>query len=355
MILQSIAYIAYTMSEKKEVTIYDIAERLKLSPSTVSRGLRNHPAIRKNTIARIQEMARAMNYQQNTFASNLRSNRSNTIGVILPRFESSFLSSVVSSIEKVVRSKGYNLLVSQSYDSMVLEKENVKTLYNNRIEGLLINLTPETNDLTHLDIFLEKGVPVVLFDRVKSPVGCGCTTVTIDNRQAGYDVTSHLASQGCRRIVYLGENTTCPVFGERAKGYRDAIAEHGLDADPELVIEGHLNTETGARVVDRILRMKKRPDGIFCGNDMSAASVMFELKQRGIRIPGEIAISGFNNTYLSRIVEPSLTTVKYPGDEMGRIAADSLMEILDQESQVATQNVLLRHELIIRDSSNKNL
>lgn len=341
------------MAGNKEVTIYDIAVRLNLSPSTVSRGLRNHPSIRKNTIARIQETARAMNYQQNTFASNLRSNRSNTIGIILPRFESSFLSSVVSSIEKVVRSKGYNLLVSQSYDSVKLEKENLKTLFNNRVEGLLINLSPETNDLSHLDLFLKKGIPIVLFDRVQSPVGCGCTTVTIDNFQAGYDVTSHLISQGCKRIVYLGENTTCPVFGERARGYWEALVQNGLKADPELVIEEHLNTDTGALVVDRILKMKKRPDGIFAGNDMAAASLMFELKQRGVDIPGEMAICGFNNTYVSGIVEPSLTTVRYPGDEMGRIAASSLMEILDHESQVATQNVLLKHELIIRDSTRR--
>ncbi len=342
------------MSEKKEVTIYDIAEKLKLSPSTVSRGLRNHPAIRKKTIERIQEMAAAMNYQQNTFASNLRSNRSKTIGVILPRFESSFLSSVVSSIEKVIRNKGYNLLVSQSYDSNPLEKENIQTHFNNRVEGLLINLTPETNDLSHLDLFLKKGIPVVLFDRVKSQSGSGFTTVSIDNKQAGYDVTRHLISQGCKRIVYLGGNTTCPVFGDRAKGYWQALAEHGLEANSELVIEEHLNTETGALVVDRILNMKKRPDGIFAGNDMAAVSLMFELKKRGVRIPDDIAIAGFNDTYMSRIVEPSLTTVKYPGDEMGKIAANSLLEILDHESHVATQNILLKHELLVRNSSLRN-
>ena len=339
------------MSVKKEVTIYDIAEKLKLSPSTVSRGLRNHPAIRMKTITRIKEMARAMNYQQNTFASNLRNNRSNTIGVILPSFESVFLSSVVSSIERVVRSKGYNLLVSQSQDSTQLEKENLLTHFNSRVEGLLINLTPETSDITHLDLFLKKGIPVVLFDRVKSQTGSGCTTVSIDNRQAGYDVTSHLISQGCKRIVYLGANTTCPVFGERAKGYRQALTEHGLECDPELVIEEHLNTDTGSRVVDRVLKMKNRPDGIFAGNDMAAASLMFELRNRGVAIPGDIAIAGFNDTFLSRIVEPSLTTVNYPGEEMGRIAASSLMEILDHESHVVIQNIMLRHELIIRNSS----
>lgn len=352
--MQPIAYIA-AMSEKKEVTIYDIADRLKLSPSTVSRGLRNHPAIRKNTIARIQEMAREMHYQRNSFARNLRSNRSNTIGVILPRFESSFLSSVVSGIEKVVRDKGYNLLVSQSYDSNELEKENLNTLFNNRVEGLLINLTPETTDINHLDLFVNKGIPVVLFDRVGDSVNCGCTTVSIDNRKAGYEVTSHLIAQGCKRIAYLGENTTCPVFGERAKGYWQALEEHGLMADPELVFEEHLNTETGALIVDKILNMKQRPDGIFAGNDMAAVSLMHELKARGVKIPGEMAIAGFNNTYLSEIIEPSLTSVKYPGNEMGKIAANCLLEMLEKESHVMTQNILLKHDLIVRDSSKRDI
>ncbi len=239
-------------------------------------------------------------------------------------------------------------------DSNELEKENLTTLFNNRVEGLLINLTPETKDIEHLNLFIKKGIPVVLFDRIISPSDCGCTTVSINNRQAGYDVTSHLISQGCKRIVYLGENTTCPVFGGRAKGYWQALSEHGLKADPELIIEEHLNTDTGVQVVDRILSMKDRPDGIFAGNDMAAASLMFELKSRGVLIPDEIAISGFNNTYISGIVEPSLTTVKYPSDELGRIAANCLMEILDKESQVATQNILLKHELIVRDSTKRH-
>ncbi len=341
------------MSGKKEVTIYDIAERLNLSASTVSRGLRNHPAIRKKTISRIQAMALELNYQQNTFASSLRSNRSNTIGVILPRFESSFLSSVVSSIEKVVRGKGYKLLLSQSFDSNKLEKENLETHFNNRVEGLLINLTPETTDLDHLDLFLKKGIPVVLFDRVISRPGFGFITVSIDNRQAGYDVTSHLISQGCKRIAYLGENTSCSVFGERARGYREALADHGALADPEMIITDHLDTETGARVVERILKMKNRPDGIFAGNDMAAASLMYELKQRGVSIPGEIAFAGFNNSYLSQVIEPALTSVIYPGVEMGQTAANSLMEILEHENPVVIRNIILRHELIVRESSLK--
>ena len=189
------------MNQKKEVTIYDIAKALNLSASTVSRGLRNHPAIRKETTRKIIDKARAMGYQQNTFARNLRKNRSNTLGVILPRLDSSFQSSVVAGIEKKVNQKGYNLIISQSHESVEKEKVNISTMYNSRVEGLLISLACDTRDLNHLDMFFGKGIPVVLFDRVKVDSHYKCTSVVIDNKKAGYDATSHLIEQGCRRIM----------------------------------------------------------------------------------------------------------------------------------------------------------
>ncbi len=144
------------MAVRKETTIYDIAKALNLSASTVSRGLRSHPAIKNETVALIQETANRMNYQQNTFASNLRRNSSNTIGVVFPRFESSFMPAVISGIEKVVRSKGYQLIASQSFDSKEMEVENLQALFNSRVDGLLVSLSPETEKLNHLDIFLKK-------------------------------------------------------------------------------------------------------------------------------------------------------------------------------------------------------
>ena len=342
------------MAVKREITIYDIAERLGLSASTVSRGLRNHPAIRKETVDRIQKMAAKMNYQQNTFASKLRSNRSNTIGVILPLFESSFMSAVVSSMERVIRSKGYNLVVSQSFDSNSIQRENIETHFNNRVDGLLINMTPETEQMDDVNMFVNKGIPVVLFDRVLKQSQDICATVSINNRKAGYDVTRHLISQGCKRIVYLGENTTCMVFGERYRGYMDALLESGMDTDPDLVIRGHLNTETGARVVKQILKMKKRPDGIFAGNDMSAVSLMIELKKAGVSIPQDISIAGFNNVYLSGVVQPALTTVNYPAIEMGQVAAEILMKMLASDQKEDPQSIILDHELIVRESTMRN-
>lgn len=341
------------MPNKPEVTIYDIAKELNLSASTVSRGLRNHPVIKQETIDRIKEVAGRMGYQQNPFASNLRKNRSGTIGVILPRFESTFMAAVVSGIELEIRNRGYNLVISQSLDSVKVEKDNIKTFFNNRVEGLLISLTPESTDLSSLDAFFRKQVPVVLFDRVGKGAECLCTTVVINNRQAGFEATTHLLEQGCKRIVYLGENDTCSVFGERATGYKEALGRYGLEPDPELMIFDNLNEGAGLRTVERILKMKKQPDGIFAANDVSAVSVMTELKRNGFRIPQDMAMVGFNNGHVSRIVEPALTTINYPAVEMGQIAASSLITLLDQDKQVATQNILLKHELVVRESSLK--
>lgn len=339
------------MPVQRETTIYDIARELNLSPSTVSRGLRNHPAIKEETVERIHEAALAMNYQQNTFASKLRSNRSNTIGIVVPRLESAFLGSVVTSIEREIRSRGYHLHVSQSFDSLEQEKQILDVLYNSRVEGLLINLSPETKGLEHLEMFHKKNIPVVLFDRVEQSPTCSCTSISINNYQAGYDVTRHLIDEGCKRIAYVTLNMNCMVFGERGRGYLDAIRDAGLEHHPEMVLEEQMNMDTGALVVDKLLALNPRPDGVFAGIDMSAASLMHELKSRGVGIPEDMAIAGFNNSDLSRMIEPQLTTVHYPTKEMGRMAAKSLMEMLDTRSQVAAQNIVLKHELKIRPSS----
>jgi len=339
------------MPEKREVTIYDIAKKLNLSASTVSRGLRNHSAIKQATINRIQDAAQNMGYQQNPFASNLRKNQSNAIGVILPRFESTFMAAVVSGIEHVIRSKGYNLVLSQSIDSVKMEKENIKTLFNSRVEGLLISLTPETKGLSHLDVFFKKHIPVVIFDRVGEGAECLCTTVVINNRQAGYEATAHLLDQGCKRILYLGENQTCSVFGERANGYKEALKKYEIAYDPKLMIFDNLNEGSGSRTLEKILDMDERPDGIFAANDISAVSLMTELKRYGFRIPHDIAIVGFNNGLVSRIVEPGLTTINYPAVEMGRIAASNLISLLDRDNQIEAQSVVLKHKLVIRGSS----
>jgi LacI family transcriptional regulator len=337
------------MKSNKEVTIYDVAKALNISPSTVSRGLKDHPHIRKETKRRILITAREMGYQHNKFASNLRQNKSNTIGVIVPRLNSYFQATAIAGIEKITSQYGYNLIISQSQESAKKEISGISTLYNNRVDGLLVSLSYESKNLDPFNIFFNKDIPVVFFDRVFT---CpGCTSIVINNYRAGYEVTSHLISQGCKRIVHLGGSLLLNLYADRFGGYKQALKDNGLKFDQDLVIFSALDEKAGIEAARRILRMDKRPDGVFTANDTSAVATICELQLAGIDIPDEIAVAGFNNEPISRVIQPNLTTVHYPAQEIGEIAASTLINKLNKSQSTNLSTVVLEHTLIIRQSS----
>ena len=340
------------MSSPKEVTIYDIAKVLDLSPATVSRGLKDHPAIKKDTRKRIKDTAVEMGYQQNLFARNLRVKKTNTIGIIIPRLNSYFMSTVISGMEKIANQRGYILIISQSQESVEKEIASVNTMFNSRVDGLLVSLAFDTDNLDHFDAVLKKQIPVIFFDRVVEHAAC--TSVVIDNVKAGYDATLHLLNEGCRRVVYIGGNLKRNVYADRLKGYRLALLEKGIAFEDDLQIINNLSEQAGIEAAQQILKMQNRPDGIFAANDTSAVACIQELKQHGIRIPEDVAIVGFNNDPISRVVEPNLTTINYPGHEMGEIAASTLINAIDDLPTGTLNTLVLRHQLIIRDSSRRN-
>jgi LacI family transcriptional regulator len=337
------------MSTHKDITIYDIAEALNLSPATVSRGLKEHPSIRKDTRKRILDKAKEMGYRQNFFASNLRRNRTNTIGVIVPRLNSYFMSTVIAGMEKIANQAGYNLIISQSMESIAKEVVNVKTLYNSRVDGLLVSLAYATDDISHFEDLLEKGVPLIFFDRVFDHAQC--TSVVIDNYKAGYEVTQHLINQGCMRIAHITASLKRNVYADRLKGYKHALSDNGIAFDERLVFVNNLSEQAGVEVCKTLLQMDPRPDGIFTSNDACAVSCIRELKLAGVKIPQDIAVAGFNNDPLSKVIEPNLTTINYPGHEMGEVAASTLIRRLDQQHSASLNTIVLRHELIVRESS----
>ena len=340
---------AIDMNQVKDVTIYDIAEVLNVSPATVSRGLKDHPGIRKDTKKRIIDTARKMGYQHNKFASNLRRKRTNTIGVIIPRLNSYFMSTVIAGMEKVANQAGYNLIIGQSQESVKKEISGVTTMYNSRVDGLMISLSYDTKDTDHFTILLNKGIPLIFFDRViEHPK---CTSIVIDNVKAGFDATSHLLDQGCRRILYIGGSYTRNVYADRLKGMHKALDQKGIKHDPGLVITCNLSDQAGAESAAQILKMKELPDGIFAANDTSAVACMRELKLAGILVPRDIAVVGFNNDPISKVIEPNLTTINYPGEEMGEVAATTLINRLKDMPSPKLNTVVLDHELIIRASS----
>ena len=337
---------------EKEITIYDIAKELSISPTTVSRGLNNHPAVNKNTKQKIFDAATQMGYRSNAFASKLRKQRTNTIGVIVPRLDSNFQSSVMAGMEKVANEAGYNLIISQSLETVQKEMANARTMFENRVDGLLVSLAYDTENTDHFEPFFSKGIPLLFYDRV--PEGKQCTSIVINNIQAAHRATSLLIEQGCKRIVHISGNLKVNVYKDRLKGYKYALMDHDIPFNDDYVIPTNLSEEAGIQAAKQILQLNPRPDGIFVSNDYCAVSCIKTLKQAGISIPEDIAVVGFNNDPITRVVEPNLTSIDYPGYEMGEVAVRSLINYLDGMSDVSiTNTITLRSELVVRESSLK--
>ena len=338
------------MSSEKEVTIYDLARKLNISIATVSRALKDDPVVSKKTKKRIADLAREMGYRSNNFARNLRTQRTNTIGVIIPRINSYFMSAVIAGMENIATSEGYNLIISQSSESVEKEKANAITLFNNRVDGLMVSLAYDTDSLAHFEPFIKRKIPVIFFDRTADIPDSTC--IQINNQKAAYEATTHLISQGCRRIVHITAPPKRNVYIDRLQGYKQALADQRIGFNEDYVIVGNLSQEAGAEAAARIRQMNPLPDAVFVANDNCAVGCMVALKQMGIRIPEDIAFVGFNNDPVSTVVEPNLTTINYPGYEMGQVAARNLIYHLNGASSIdATNTIILRSELIIRESS----
>ena len=336
----------------KEVTIYNIATALNISAATVSRALKNDPVVNKKTKKRIFDLAQEMGYRTNHFARNLRQKQANTIGIIIHELNSNFITSVLAGVEKVTAEAGYDLIIAHSSESYNKEKANAKNLFDKRVDGLIASLAFDTPDLAHFQPYIDKGVPVMFFDRVEQD--SSSTVVIIDNAKCGYQATEHLIEQGCKRIAHITASLKRNVYSQRYKGYQDALFDHGIPLDEKLLIVNDLSEKAGIAAAMEILRIKPMPDGAFITNDFVAAVCMRTLKEYGINIPDDIAIVGFNNDAIGKLSEPALTTINYPGIDMGEIAARNLINHLKGISNMHhTHTIVVRTELIIRKSSLK--
>ena len=340
------------MKHEKEITIYDIAKQLSVSSATVSRALNDHSSVGAATKKKINDLAKKLGYRHNLFASSLRLQKTHTIGVIIHELNSYFITSLLAGIEKIVREAKYNLLIVHSAENAELEVENARSLFHKRVDGVIASLAFDTENLDHFNQFHERNIPVIFFDRVfEESAGA---KIIINNFQAGYDATAHLLEQGCKRIVLVTCSLKRNVYAERMRGYKQALLDHKLKYDEKLLIIDGLKEEDAERSAARILAMKQQPDGIFVTNDYCAAVIMQSLKDAGKRIPQDIAIVGFNNDSIGKVISPKLTTINYPGFEMGQVVARSLISHLKGTWDISiTSTVIIKSELIVRESSLK--
>lgn len=340
------------MQQEKDITIYDIARQLDISAATVSRALKDHKAVNKHTKKKIFDLAKQLGYRSNNFASNLRNQHTKTIGVIIHELNSHFITSVLAGIEKITTEAKYDLIIGHSSETYKKEVANAHNLFHKRVDGLIVSLAYDTTDLSHFDPFIKKRIPVIFFDRVDE--NSQGTRVIIDNFRAGYQATAHLATQGCKRIAHVTASLKRNVYAERLRGYKAALQDNKLAFDKSLLFVNDLSEEESIKVALRLVKMKNRPDGIFITNDFAAAIMMQVFKDNGLRVPQDIAVVGFNNDVVSKIVTPKLTTINYPGVEMGEIVARNLINHLQGIANINTTNtVVIKSELIVRESSLK--
>ncbi|HEV8284160.1 MAG TPA: LacI family DNA-binding transcriptional regulator [Chitinophagaceae bacterium] len=340
------------MFREKEVTIYDLARKLNISIATVSRALKDDPVVSKKTKKKIFQLAEEMGYRSNHFARNLRKQHTNTIGIIIHELNSNFITSVLAGVEKVTTEAGYDLIIAHSSESFTKEAANAKNLFHKRVDGLIASLSFDTKDMQHFKPFIDKGVPVIFFDRVEQDADN--TVVIIDNYKCGYQATQHLIEQGCKKIAHVTASLNRNVYSLRYKGYRDALFDNGISFSENLLIVKDLSENAGITAARQMLKMKPRPDGAFITNDFVAAVCMRTLKENGVVIPDDIAIVGFNNDAIGKLIEPALTTINYPGRDMGEIVARNLINHLQGISKLQqTKTIIISSDLIIRKSSLK--
>lgn len=342
---------------KKNITIHDLAKVLGIDSSTVSRALSDSPRVGAKTKEKVKALAKEMGYQRNLLASNLRTNKTMTIGVVVPFISRHFFSEAIDGIEQIASEKGYRVIISQSRDSFDKEKEIVDGLFMNRIDGLLISPTQDTRDGEHLNQFIENKIPVVLFDRFYE--NSNLSKVVLADRKATYMITEHLIKQGKSKIFHLAGDLESAMYQERCTGYKNALFDNGIQYKKEYVKSIELFADKAVEAVQEILKDKNNiPDAIVCVNDVTALAIIKHINDNTeYNVPEDIAIAGFSNEPASAIINPGLTTVDQHPFEIGRTSSEMLFDFIKDKysGQLSSKTVVIQPELIIRDSTAKKV
>ncbi|MBL7844491.1 MAG: LacI family DNA-binding transcriptional regulator [Cyclobacteriaceae bacterium] len=339
-----------------QVTIKDIARELGISPSTVSRALKDHPDISPDTKKAVNELAEKLNYQPNIVALSLRQSKTNTIGVIIPEIVHFFFSTIISGIEDVAYSAGYNVIITQSNESEAREILDMKALFNSRVDGMLMSVSRETTNFEHIESMLAKGVPIVFFDRVYNTDQA--SKIIVDDFTGAKDATLHLIEQGCKRIAHIEGPPNLEISKQRLEGYKEALKENNILFNKDLIAICPSGTiEEGKKATEKLLSLKNPPDAIFATNDPSAMGAMQAIKEKGLKMPKDIALVGFSNWFFSALMDPPLSSVDQPGFEMGQEAAKLLIRQIEKQDKddldILPETKILKTRLIIRESSKK--
>ncbi|MFZ5999826.1 MAG: LacI family DNA-binding transcriptional regulator [Bacteroidota bacterium] len=333
---------------KSATTIRDIARILGISKSTVSRALNNHYDVNPETARKVHELAAQIDYQPNVLAQHLKTQHTNIIGVVIPETINRFFAKAVGGIQQVANSAGYNVMICQSNETLALERTNVQTLLSSRVDGLLVSVSRETDRHDHFQHVLNREVPLVFFDRIIEELEA--SQVYSDNFDITFQATEHLIEQGCKRIAFVAGPKHLYNSKHRLNGYLEALRKNNIKVSESLIVHatyGSSDVETYTRY---LFNLRQKPDAVFAINDMAALEIMHILKKRGLNVPNDVAVIGFNNETICPLVEPSLTSIDHPAFEMGMAAAEILLQQITKK-QITQEKRLIKSRLVVREST----
>ncbi len=335
---------------KTYATLKDIANALKISTATVSRALADRWDVNSETKRLVIEEAKRQNYKPNPIAKRLQNRHSRIIGLVVPEFKSLFFPNVISGVQKVIDEAGFQLLITQSQESMEIELRNLKLLENNMVEGILISINREGENLDYYQELIDSGIPLVFFNRVSSNIDA--PKVIIDDYKLAFFATEHLIYNGFKKIYHFEGPANLSVSKERKRGFIDAMIKHHREISENVIVTAGVQSDKGYTAMHDLIIKNDLPDAIFCFNDPSAMGALKAIKEAGLKCPDDVALVGFSETELASLIDPPLTSVEQPTFEMGETAANLLLEQLDKNPK-PFRTVLLTAKMNIRKSSIK--
>jgi LacI family transcriptional regulator len=339
----------------KTVTLRDIAKALNLSISTISKALNDSHEIGIDTKNKVLDYAKAHHYSPNRMAKGLKEGKSRSIGVVVCSLDNNVIAQMLDGIHKVTTDKSYQIIIMQSKESQEQEQACIELLYAGGVDGILISPACETIDFSYLISLQESGLPVVLFDRLIDQINTH--KVGANNFKGAYDATQHLIANGYQNIAHLNTNTILNIATERLNGYKKALSDHGIPYRPELLRScdytdaNTLNADL-EEALKYFMSMDNKPDAIFTATDQISTRCLVLLNKLGYKIPEDVALIGFTNTELADAFSPSLSTVHQPAFEIGQLAADKLISLIEKKNLYeAYETVLLPTHILVRASS----
>ncbi len=336
----------------ESVTIKDIAQQLNLSTSTVSRALRGSYEISDETKNLVLEYAKKINYRPNPIALSLKERRSHTIGIVVPEIANSFFSQAINGMESIAYKSGYHVSISQSHESFERELSNVEHMAYRSVDGLLISVSAETSDFTHLQALHDRGLPIVFFDRIVDQIDT--YKVVCDNFKGAYDATTHLIAQGFKNIAHISSAEHLFITRKRLEGYKKALEDHKIPFRQELVRfcnHGGMATEEVEQAVASLFNEKKKPDAILSAGDRITTVMLATIKKQK-KVNKKLAYIGFSNSDLTDMFSPSLSVVRQPAFEIGQTAMELLIKMIESKRPITQfETKIMESKIIIKESS----